>query len=138
MTRLPQDVRFRLDDAGFLAGMEFKSPRSALRPGNLFLPLERAATDYESHLESRAASEGEEYGPPAVISLEVMNRVFFSLALMNCRNVTLRERGSRASAGTTTSVQGLSQWPDDHRYLVRLVGIRAGDIHEIAVLVVRP
>lgn len=29
--------------------------------------------------------------------MEVMNRVFFSLALMNCRNVTLRERGSRGA-----------------------------------------
>lgn len=85
-TRLEHDVRFRLNDRGFLVGLEFMAYRSVLRPGSPFGESESMVTsDYN-------AQEGQ---APA---LEAMNRVFFALALMNCRNVTLRERGSRSSA----------------------------------------
>lgn len=35
-------------------------------------------------------------------AVEVMNRIFFALALMNCRNVSLRERSSSRSTGGTS------------------------------------
>lgn len=86
-TRLEQDVRFRLDDRGFLAGLEFMAYRSVLRPGG---PLGDSKSMFTS------GYDVEDGQAPAV---EAMNRVFFALALMNCRNVTLRERGSRGPAG---------------------------------------
>ena len=88
-TRLAQDVRFRLDDLGFLTGLEFMTYKSQLRPGNPFL----------KDAPSMLASGYDEQDSPARLAVEVMNRVFFALALMNCRNVTLRERGSRGAAG---------------------------------------
>lgn len=80
--RLEQDVRFRLDDRGFLTGLEFMVYRSVLRPRG---PLGDTKSMFTSGFD---VEEGQ---APAV---EAMNRVFFALALMNCRNVTLRERGS--------------------------------------------
>lgn len=91
-TRLEQDVRFRLDDSGFLTGLEFMAHRVFLRPGdpNPFMKDAKGigATDNEPDR-------------PAVLAVQAMNRVFFALALMNCRNVSLRERGSRNDAGST-------------------------------------
>ncbi|UOD83348.1 hypothetical protein [Paenarthrobacter ureafaciens] len=88
-TRLEQDVRFRLDDRGFLAGLEFMAYRSILRPGNNPFLTAKSLT----------ASDHGAQDPPTAPVVEVMNRVFFALALMNCRNVSLRERGSRNSQG---------------------------------------
>lgn len=85
--RLEQDVRFRLDDRGFLTGMEFMVYRSVLRPGGPFGDTRSLFT---------SGFDAEEGRAPAV---EAMNRVFFALALMNCRNVTLRERGSSKANG---------------------------------------
>jgi hypothetical protein len=86
-TRLGQDVRFRLDDRGLLTGLEFMMYGSVLRPGNPFMDTESmTVTGYD-------AEDGQ---APAV---EAMNRIFFALALMNCRNVSLRERSSRRSTG---------------------------------------
>ncbi|MHA7297715.1 hypothetical protein [Pseudarthrobacter sp. MDT3-1] len=90
-TRLEQDVRFRLDDRGFLTGLEYMVYRSQLRPGNPFLK------DAPSMVESGYDAQD----PPAERAVEVMNRVFFTLALMNCRNVSVRERGSRNAKGPT-------------------------------------
>ncbi|WP_143711742.1 hypothetical protein [Paenarthrobacter aurescens] len=81
-TRLEQDLRFRFSDQGFLTGLEFMAYRSVLRPGSPF---------GDSKSMSTIGYDAEEGYPPAV---EAMNRVFFALALMNCRNVTLRERGT--------------------------------------------
>lgn len=88
--KLEHEVRFRLDDNGFLCGKDF---------------VTHQAIDFMSKLQGENLSNmvlapydlGSAQTAPAV---EVMNRIFFALALMNCRNVTLRERGSRAAAGT--------------------------------------
>ncbi|HEX9088387.1 MAG TPA: hypothetical protein VF867_12775 [Arthrobacter sp.] len=88
-TRLEQDLRFRLDDQGFLTGLEFMIYRSVLRPGNPFL----------DGSQSMVTSGYNTDDPQSALAVEAMNRVFFSLALMNCRNVTLRERGTRGAAG---------------------------------------
>lgn len=87
-TRLEQDVRFRLDDRGFLAGLEFMAYRSVLRPGG---PLGDSKSMFTS---------GYDVEDGQAAAVETMNRVFFALALMNCRNVTLRERGSRGATGS--------------------------------------
>lgn len=89
-TRLEQDLRFRLDDRGFLAGLEFMSYRSILRPGNPFL----------KDAKSMVASDYDDQEQPTAPAVEAMNRVFFALALMNCRNVILRERGAGKLKGT--------------------------------------
>lgn len=89
-TRLEQDLRFRLDDRGFLAGLEFMSYRSILRPGNPFL----------KDAKSMVASDYDDQEQPTAPAVEAMNRVFFALALMNCRNVSLRERGAGKLKGT--------------------------------------
>lgn len=92
-TRLEQDVRFRLDDRGFLTGLEFKTHRSILRPGNNpFLKAEAP--------DSMVTSDYDAQDAPTALAVEVINRVFFTLALMNCRNVSLRERGSSRAAGS--------------------------------------
>jgi hypothetical protein len=88
-TRLEQDLRFRLDDRGFLAGLEFMTYGSVLRPGNPFV----------GGGDSMVASGNDAQDPKAAPAVEVMNRVFFSLAPMNCRNVTLRERGTGKAKG---------------------------------------
>lgn len=86
-TRLGQDVRFRLDDRGFLTGLEFMTYGSVLRPGNPFIDMESMTfTGYD-------AEDGQ------ASAVEAMNRIFFALALMNCRNVSLRERSSRRATG---------------------------------------
>lgn len=87
-TRLEQDLRFRFDDRGFLAGLEFMAYRSVLRPGG---PVGNSKSMFTSGYD---AEEGQ---APAV---EAINRVFFALALMNCRNVTLRERGAGKLKGS--------------------------------------
>jgi hypothetical protein len=46
-----------------------------------------------------AVPGGYEVAAGDAAALEAVNRVFFALALMNCRNVSLRERGSSRSAG---------------------------------------
>jgi hypothetical protein len=58
---------------------------SVLRPGN---PFTGGGAD------SMIASSYDAQDPRSALAVELMNRVFFSLALMNCRNVTLRERGT--------------------------------------------
>lgn len=88
-TRLEQDLRFRLDDQGFLTGLELMVYRSVLRPGNPFLDGSQSMVT--------SSYDGED--PQSTLAVEAMNRVFFTLALMNCRNVTLRERGTRNAAG---------------------------------------
>lgn len=89
-TRLEHDVRFRLDDRGFLTGLEFMKYGYQLRPGNPFLgdPKSMIPSNYDAQ------------DPPAALAVEAINRVFFALALMNCRNVTLRERRSSRAAGS--------------------------------------
>lgn len=88
-TRLEHDVRFRLDDSGFLNGLELMKYQSTLRPGAVF------ANGGNSMVVSGYDDAG------AAVAVEAMNRVFFSLALMNCRNVSLRER--RGGAGVTST-----------------------------------
>ncbi|MGN7201412.1 hypothetical protein [Arthrobacter sp. SAFR-044] len=94
-TRLKQDVRFRLDGPGFLTGWEFMEYRSVLRPGKQLGETQSMFTtgDFEVQASGPDLEEGH------VAALEAMNRVFFALALMNCRNVSLRERGSGRSTG---------------------------------------
>lgn len=92
-TRLEQDVRFRLDDRGFLAGLEFMTYGSVLRPGNPFIG------GGESVVASRYGSQDPKTAP----AVEAMNRIFFCLALMNCRNVRLRERGAGKTSGPAPS-----------------------------------
>lgn len=84
--KLEQDVRFRLDRRGFLTGSEFMVDRR-LRRGTPFGDAgSMAISGYD-------VSDGQ------ADALEAMNRVFFALALMNCRNVSLRERGSSKTKG---------------------------------------
>lgn len=92
-TRLEQDLRFRLDDRGFLAGLELMTYGSVLRPGNPFV----------GGGDSMVSSSYDVDDPRTAPAVEVMNRVFFSLALMNCRNVTLRERGAGKAKGAAPS-----------------------------------
>lgn len=104
-TRVDQDLRFRLDDRGFLTGLEFVDyqalfgrTRTLSRDSNGVLTPDNPFKDHKSPVTNRYdAEDGRSAG------VEAMNRVFFALALMNCRNVSLRERGSRRSpeAGAT-------------------------------------
>ncbi|HSN36360.1 MAG TPA: hypothetical protein VLT34_08430 [Arthrobacter sp.] len=89
-TRLEQDLRFRLDDRGFLAGLEFMKYGYQLRPGNPFL----------NDVKGMDPSDYDDQEQPQAPAVEAMNRVFFALALMNCRNVTLRERGAGKRKGS--------------------------------------
>jgi hypothetical protein len=68
-TRLEQDLRFRLDDRGFLTGPEFMTYGSVLRPGNPFVG--RGG-------DSMVASSYDARDPKVVLAVEVMNTVFFS------------------------------------------------------------
>lgn len=94
-TRLGEDIRFQLDDRGFLTGLELMVYRSVLRPGNPFGETKSLSTTgrFDVHASSFDVEDGQ--GP----AVEAVNRVFFALALMNCRNVTLRERGSSKTKG---------------------------------------
>jgi hypothetical protein len=84
--KLQQEVRFRLDARGFLTGREFLVYRK-LRRGTPFEDSDSLVTSgYE-------AQDGQG------VAVEAMNRIFFALALMNCRNVSLRERSSSRSIG---------------------------------------
>lgn len=65
-TRLEQDLRFRLDDRGFLTGLEFMSYRSILRPGNPFL----------KDAKSMVASDYDDQEQPTAPAVEAMNRCF--------------------------------------------------------------
>lgn len=88
-TKLEQEVRFRLDDRGFLTGLEFLTFRKVRRGGPFGDTDGREISGYDV-VDGQAAA------------VEAMNRIFFALALMNCRNVSLRERSSsRATGGTS-------------------------------------
>ncbi|MET4144332.1 hypothetical protein [Arthrobacter sp. UYCo732] len=91
--RLEKDVRFRLDDAGFLAGLEFVSHQSI----DFLVKLQGDAPSNLATAPYISTDQRTAFG------IEVMNRVLFCLALMNCRNVSLRERGSRNGAGSAPS-----------------------------------
>lgn len=95
-TRLGEDIRIQLDDRGFLTGLELMTFRSVLRPGNPFGEDANSMTTIGSFDVQAGRFDVEDEQTPAV---EAVNRVFFALALMNCRNVTLRERGSGKKKG---------------------------------------
>ncbi|WP_324644863.1 hypothetical protein [Pseudarthrobacter sp. LT1] len=90
-SRLEHDLRFRLDDRGFLVAAELMARQSRLRAG----PFGDMKTTVVSDYEVRDATTESE--------VETFNRMFFALALMNCRNVGLRERRA-AGAGPTGDV----------------------------------
>lgn len=92
--KVEPEVRFRLDQRGFLDELEFVS-YDIVSLSEIILNSGKSrtvASDYGTQVAENA---------PA---LELMNRVFFALALMNCRNVELRERttarGSRDANAT--------------------------------------
>lgn len=85
-TRLEQDVRFRLDERGLLTGLESVAYRPVLGPRS---PLRDPSKPERGYL----IEDTQE------VSVEAINRIFFALALMNCRNVSLRERGAGRSTG---------------------------------------
>lgn len=87
--RLEKDLRCRLDDAGFLTGLEFVSHQSI----DFMLRLQGDTPTNLATAPYVATDQRTAFG------VEVMNRVFFCLALMNCRNVSLLERGLRKATG---------------------------------------
>lgn len=91
-TRLERELRFRMDGRGFLVAVELLGYQSGLRSGPVGELKTTVVSDYQ-------AGDAEK-----VSEIEVFNRVFFALALMNCRNVSLRERGAgRATKGSLAS-----------------------------------
>lgn len=98
---LDYDVRFRLDGRGFLSGLELMPHRNILPPGrrNPFTAALEPVLGQGPETETVRTAEYDARDQPTALAVEVMNRVFFTLALMNCRNVKLRERGSSKTAG---------------------------------------
>lgn len=92
--KLEPDVRFRLNANGFLDGVEFISygPKGSAVLGPDYAGMSSSVTEY-------GTTDPDKSG-----ALEVMNRVFFALALMNCRNVELRARaGAKGARGATAT-----------------------------------
>lgn len=92
--KLEPEVRFRLDAGGFLEEVEFISYERVSRPDSGFKDA-----GFSTFVSDYGTSD-----PEKLPVLEMVNRVFFVLALMNCRNVELRERtttrGSREANAT--------------------------------------
>lgn len=85
-TRIEHELRFRLDNRGFLIVADLLSARPGTRATPFADMTEKIVSDYRA---------------PDTFSVpvEVFNRVFFSMALMNCRNVSLRERAGSRTQG---------------------------------------
>lgn len=88
--KVQPETRIRLDENGFLAAIEFIGQGVA----------EASDNPFKQKSPGIVASVYEPQDPGRAVAIELVNRVLFALALVNCRNVSLRERKApRGAAG---------------------------------------